>query len=136
MHQPGDLHPLGLAVPPDGLGCLEEVLDLRDASLSSLGREQRLRRHGEGMTHIRVGVVDELVEHLHRFPDAWGRRYRQSLRSCDRRRRHTHSCADGLLELLANLDVVFNRLLLCDRSDASGSTNGKLRYAHPPCCSR
>lgn len=70
MHQPGDLHPLRLAVPPDSLGRLEEVFDLRDAGLLSLGREQRLNRHGARRTHIRVGVVDELVEHLHRFPDA------------------------------------------------------------------
>lgn len=69
MYQPSDLHPLRLAVPPDGLSRLEEVFDLRDAGLSSLGSEQRLGMHSAGLTHIWVGVVDELVEHLHRFPD-------------------------------------------------------------------
>lgn len=50
MDQPRHLHPLGLAVPPYGLGSLQEVLDLPD------GR-------------VGVGLVDEGVEHLHGFPD-------------------------------------------------------------------
>lgn len=50
MDEPGELHPVGLAVPPDRLGRLEEVLDLTD------GR-------------VWVRLVDERVEHLECLPD-------------------------------------------------------------------
>jgi hypothetical protein len=33
VYEPGDLHPFGLSVSPDGLGSLEEVLDLREFGL-------------------------------------------------------------------------------------------------------
>ena len=36
VHQPGDLHPLGLAVPTDSFGCLEEMLNLRELSLTNI----------------------------------------------------------------------------------------------------
>jgi hypothetical protein len=33
VYEPGDLHPFGLSVSPDGLGSLKEVLDLREFGL-------------------------------------------------------------------------------------------------------
>jgi hypothetical protein len=49
VDQPRDLHPVRFAVPTDSLGCLEQVLNLP---------------HGG----VRVGLVNEGVEHLHRGP--------------------------------------------------------------------
>ena len=50
VDQAGELHPAGLAVAADGLGGLEEVLDLRQRG-------------------VRVGLVDQGIEPLHRVPD-------------------------------------------------------------------
>lgn len=50
VDQARELHPARLAVTPDGLGGLEEVVDLREGS-------------------VRVRLVDERVEFLHGFPD-------------------------------------------------------------------
>lgn len=50
MDQPGELHPVGLAITSHGFGGLEQVLDLRE-------------------TRVRVALVDEGVEFLDGFPD-------------------------------------------------------------------
>lgn len=50
VDETGQLHPAGLAVAADGLGGLQEVLDLGEAG-------------------VRVGLVDEGVELLHGLPD-------------------------------------------------------------------
>ena len=48
MDESGDLHPLGLAVPPDSFSCLKEVLDLRDAGLSGPGVSSELAGTASG----------------------------------------------------------------------------------------
>lgn len=69
----GQLHPVGLAVTSDSLGSLEQVFNLTDRC-------------------VRVRLVDEGVEHLHRFPDG-------------------HAGTFGLSELFPNTDVVLESLL-------------------------
>lgn len=73
VDQTGELHPLGLAVSSNSLSCLKKVLNLSNRG-------------------VRVGLVNEVVEELHCFPDG-------------------HASTDSVAEFLSDLDIVLVGLL-------------------------
>lgn len=134
MNEAGDLHPLRLAVPTNGLCGLQEVLDLGELSLNSeliLGRAMLRKRLRRGLSRPRECSVSQWpptrlsqsVSKIHGMPA----------------QRHTHSSAHRLLELGTDTNVVLDRLFLCTSSIDShqGWTAGKsVTGMNIPCCSR